>query len=80
MTDLLSQGGELMMMGMGAVFVFLILLVFVTSFMSSVVNRLFPEKPVIAVATATAAATPESDPQLLAVIEQAIQQHRTRRK
>ena len=78
MTDLLSQGGELMMMGMGAVFVFLILLVFVTSFMSSVVNRLFPEKPVIAVATA--AATPESDPQLLAVIEQAIQQHRTRRK
>ena len=79
MTDLLSQGGELMMMGMGAVFVFLVSLVVITKIMSSTVNRMFPEKPLMAPASSLAA-SPEVDPQLLAVIEQAIQQHRTRQK
>ncbi|NOX49088.1 MAG: OadG family protein [Gammaproteobacteria bacterium] len=42
MTPLLSAGVELMMVGMGTVFLFLTLLVFATVAMSRVVGRFFP--------------------------------------
>jgi len=41
--DLLTQGVELMLVGMGTVFVFLTLLVGATTLMSRVVMRLQPE-------------------------------------
>ncbi len=42
MTPLLSAGVELMMVGMGTVFLFLTLLVFATVAMSRVVGHFFP--------------------------------------
>ena len=84
--SLMSEGVELMLLGMGTVFVFLTLLVFVTTFMSSLVQKYFPE-PV---------SSPASDSQapgarvlnsntlnsntLLAVISAAIHEHRSRDK
>ncbi len=43
--DLLTQGVELMLVGMGTVFVFLTLLVGATTLMSRVIIRLQPEPP-----------------------------------
>ena len=42
-TSLVSQGVELMIFGMGVVFVFLTMLVFVTGFMSALINKIAPE-------------------------------------
>ena len=42
MSPLLSAGVELMLVGMGTVFSFLTLLVFVTQLMSKTVQRFFP--------------------------------------
>lgn len=43
MNDLFMQGVELMILGMGFVFVFLVLLVFFMVFMSFIVNKYLPE-------------------------------------
>ena len=45
MTELIGSGIELMIAGMGIVFVFLIMLVFAINLMSALVQRYFPEKP-----------------------------------
>lgn len=75
--QLLADAVSLMLLGMGTVFVFLTLLVFVTSLMSSAVNKLVP---------APIAAPPPPDPDgavddatVLAVIGAAIHTHRSRR-
>ena len=75
MTGLMHQGLELMAVGMGVVFVFLVVLVFVTSAMSRLVGRIAPEPPPIANPGADTAAV---SPQTVAVIEAAIRQHRER--
>ncbi|MFN3714365.1 MAG: OadG family protein [Alcanivoracaceae bacterium] len=80
METLLEQGLELMLIGMGVVFSFLILLVVLTTLMSWVVNRFFPEaqpQPV-PVPALTPAATGAVDSTTLRVIEDAIRQHRAR--
>ena len=75
-TDLIGQGLELMLFGMGTVVVFLMLLVLATSTMSALVRRIAP--------TPAQPAEPEGkppaagDPRLLAVITAAIRKHRTR--
>lgn len=75
MQDILTQGFQLMLYGMGTVIVFLALLVVITSAMSVVVNRFFPEpKPLAPAPRGTPA--PEDDPRLVAVISAAIQRHR----
>lgn len=43
MNELFLEGVDLMLLGMGFVFSFLILLVFFMAFMSFIVNRYFPE-------------------------------------
>ncbi len=50
--DLLTQGVELMLVGMGTVFVFLTLLVGATMLMSHVIMRLQPDPPLGAEASA----------------------------
>jgi oxaloacetate decarboxylase gamma subunit len=70
-----------MLFGMGTVFVFLTLLIIGTTFMSKVINSLFPEAPV----EFSAARTPADanrvsvDARTINIIEDAIRQHRARR-
>lgn len=45
MTELMSSGIELMLVGMGIVYLFLAVLVITINLMSSLVQRFFPEEP-----------------------------------
>ena len=75
--DVLQQGINLMIFGMGTVFVFLTLLVFSTSIMSSLVARFFPDRPEAAPVKPVPVATSNvTDPKLLAIIKAAVDQHR----
>jgi len=80
--DLISQGLELMTLGMGVVFVFLTMLVFVTGAMSKLVNKLAPEVEAPAPAPRRAAPAPSAgvDPQLLKVLSAAVKEHRANQK
>lgn len=80
--QLLLEGVELMLIGMGLVFTFLILLIFSIRIMSALLDRFAPEKS-YAVTTVTAPAQVGSvqvvDPDTLQAIQIAIKQHRARR-
>lgn len=75
---LLSEAFVLLVLGMGTVFVFLALLVVVTTFMSSLLTRYAPAPPPKASASnlPPAAGVPPADQTLLAVIGAAIHAHR----
>ena len=80
MDTLMQQGLELMLMGMGVVFSFLIVLVACTNLMSWFVNRFVPEAvpaPLAAPAVTASTAAPV-DATTLRIIEDAIRQHRAR--
>jgi oxaloacetate decarboxylase gamma subunit len=79
--SLLSQGLDLMVYGMGSVFVFLALLILVTTVISKLVVRFFPETPAPVKAMKSTIRKPADavDPRTLQVIRAAIQQHRARR-
>lgn len=72
---IMQQGVSLMMFGMGTVFVFLTLLVFITGLMSSVMTRFFPDevKPVLPSGNSAGNAV---DGRTLAIIKAALAQHR----
>ena len=82
MNDLMSQAVELMIAGMGFVFVFLVILVFATGLMSKIILRFAPPEP------ATPARTPRAkpmaptsvDPDTAEAIKKAIAQYRSRHK
>ncbi len=82
--SLLSQGFALLISGMGVVFVFLTLLVFCTRFMSFLVARYFPEpEEIIESSAPTAGSTAINntvDKQVIAVIQAAISEHRSKRR
>lgn len=71
---MLSSGLNLMLLGMGTVFLFLTLLVIATMTMSALVKKyqLPPE------GADTTGAGPEQDPVLLAVISAAVHAHRSK--
>jgi oxaloacetate decarboxylase gamma subunit len=75
--QLLSDAITLMVLGMGTVYVFLTILVFVTATMSALVKKYSPA-PVTAQRVTGPSAPPE-DTTLLAVIAAAIHAHRTRK-
>lgn len=76
--NIVTEGLNLMLMGMGTVFVFLTILVFVTSFMSSLIQKYFPETSVEVLPTAaTSLSSGKNNPALLAVISAAIHAHRS---
>lgn len=75
--QLLSDAITLMLLGMGTVFVFLTLLVWLTGLMSLLVNRLVPVRP--AAPVVPGAQPPPADTDLPAVIAAAIHAHRSRR-
>ncbi len=79
--DLMTQGLELMLYGMGTVVVFLSALVVATSAMSVLIERFFPEAPAQPLASARPrqSAPTADDSELVAVISAAIQRHRRRR-
>lgn len=79
MNHLLAEGLNLMLMGMGAVFVFLTLLVFTTTLMSKIVGRYSPVSPPIPTAV-TPTSTTDDNQELIAVITAAVHQHRLRQK
>ncbi len=80
MDNLMSEGLNLMVFGMGFVFVFLTLLVFATGAMSKLVARFAPEpepKPKPAKTAAVTAPTAGGD-ELVAVMTAAVHQYRSR--
>ncbi|UYM16992.1 OadG family protein [Endozoicomonas euniceicola] len=79
-SGLLLEGVNLMLFGMGFVFLFLTALVGVTSTMSKVVNRFFPDPLPAAPApkAAAPAATASGDTELVAAITAAIKMHRNK--
>ena len=77
MNNLLNIAVELMLLGMGTVFVFLTVLILATKLMSNLVLRTQPEMQNNGAQTATqAVANPAQDKRLIKVIEEAIKQHR----
>lgn len=83
--DIFMQGVELMIFGIGAVAIFLSLLVLVTSLTSRFMSRFFPEQVEAPVAAkpASPGALPAScagQAELVTVITAAIHQHRKERR
>lgn len=79
MENLVSDGLELMVFGMGFVAVFLTVLVFATTGMSAVVGKYFPEAPAQPKAkkkAAPAAAAANND-ELVAVMTAAVHKYRS---
>ncbi len=80
-TELLQQGFDLMLFGMGTVFVFLALLVVGTIAMSNIIARFFPEpakeEPVIS-PSSNVDASQQITPKTLKIIQEAILLHRSR--
>jgi len=76
MTELMSNGIELMFAGMTIVFLFLIMLVGAISFMSFLVQRFFPEVPTTAVHVTTGGV----DKNIIAAITAAVHQYRSKHK
>ncbi len=77
--DIIAQGLELMLYGMGTVVVFLALLVLATTGMSRAITRYFPEPVAASVKPRARTAAEPGDAELVAVISAAVQQHRNKR-
>lgn len=79
-SQLLSEGVELMLYGMGSVFVFLTLLILSIHMMARLLGRIAPPVASAAVTPATPAVQAQGpEPDVLAAIQAAISQHRARR-
>ena len=77
-SQLLLEGVEIMLFGMGSVFVFLVLLIICIRLMSYFTDR-FVEEPEVTPARVQTAAAVEADADTLAAIKAAIHLHRARR-
>lgn len=80
-STLFQQGMDLLVFGMGTVFVFLSLLVVCVTLMSGLINRFLGEEEVAQEAKPTPKTTvgpAKVDPKVLAVIQEAIYQHRAK--
>ena len=83
MNELMSQAIDLMVAGMGFVFVFLIILVIATLLMSKLINRFSPPEPVTPARSSRArkpSAPTSVDPDVAEAIKKAIAQFRSRPK
>jgi oxaloacetate decarboxylase gamma subunit len=74
--NLIGQGLELMVFGMGTVVLFLCLLVVATGWMSWLIARFFPEPEAPELTRPAAVAPMPGDPRLVAIIGAAIHRHR----
>jgi oxaloacetate decarboxylase gamma subunit len=80
MSDLMSEAVNLMAVGMGFVFVFLTILVFVTTFMSKMVTKYAPAPEPKVPAGAPQTNATSNDAQLLAVLSAAVAKYRSDHK
>lgn len=78
MSVLLMSGVELMLVGMGIVFLFLAMLVVAVNFMSALVQRFFPAPLPVKSPVATTAKSAGIDPSIVAAISTAIHQYRSK--
>jgi len=78
MTELMSKGIELMLAGMGIVFLFLAMLVLAINMMSALIQRFFPEAPNLAGTVTTLSSG--IDKNIIAAITAAVHQHRSKHK
>lgn len=79
-SELLLEGVELMLFGMGFVYLFLILLVLMIRVMSWVIERFAEKTPIpVFVPLAVKPVSDEPSADVLAAIQSAIHQHRARR-
>lgn len=76
MNEMMSSGIELMVTGMGIVFLFLTMLVIAIRIMTAVITRYFPETPI----EFTAPVGKSNDPLVIAAITAAVHQYRRKRK
>ena len=76
--SLMQQGLDITLFGMGIVFTFLLVLVICTTIMSRLMSRYFPEPEPAPVAKSAAGAA--DDARLKKIIQEAIKQHRNRRR
>jgi oxaloacetate decarboxylase gamma subunit len=79
-TDLMMEGFNLMLLGMGFVFVFLTVLVIATTLMSKIILRFSKPEPVTASAQKKPATSGGQSPDLIAAITAAIHMHRQRQE
>ena len=79
MNEMMNSGIELMLIGMGIVFAFLALLIVIVNIMASVIQRFFPEAPMIAI-TPASASTSHTDAGVIAAISAAVHQYRNKYK
>ena len=77
--ELMQQGVELMLYGMGTVFTFLALLIVATTFMSIVVRR-FVKPELLPAKVVHRQPVEENDEQLVGIIGAAIHKYRSRNK
>lgn len=75
---LIDQGLNLMLFGMGTVFVFLTILVFATTLMSKTVARFVNDQKPSSGDLQPTSTTDPTDPKILAAIQKAIAAHRQR--
>ncbi|QOY52931.1 OadG family protein [Candidatus Sulfurimonas baltica] len=76
-TNLVIEGFKFMGLGMGTVFLFLIIMIFAMGLMSKMVAKFFPEVKVSEkVAAATAVNTQNKNKKIVAAITAAIKHHR----
>ena len=81
MDEVMQGAVDLMLVGMGFVFSFLIILVFVTMLMSRIAGRIAPPEPMRPPGGGSSGgADPMQDPKLKAVISEAVARHRARRR
>ena len=78
--NLLEQGVELMLYGMGTVFVFLAVLIVAMTIMSSLMQRYVKPVPAAVPPSAQRKTATNNDEQLIAVISAAIHKYRSRHK
>ena len=73
MTEMLSTGIELMLIGMIVVFLFLVLLILLVNFMSAIILRFFPAETV----ATESPISPSGNQQVTAAIAAAIKHYRS---
>jgi len=71
-TNLIVEGFKFMGLGIGTVFLFLIVMIFSMNIMSKVIHTFFPEPEV----TATPSAAPKDNKKVIAAVTAAIKHHR----